>query len=171
MLHPDNKFMEQPWAAFKSRFSEKQEALFEKIMVSWNSVYENYNKYDEKIESLPDPYITDKNFVSKGNAGTPEWIEQVDRTHQDLPVLKNLNVSTKYPESAQKESSILFKRHLSMPYDGCLYAEALSGAQSYFSLLAYPPDDDYSRIKLIYELLETALLDITIIDERFESYL
>ncbi|MCF8350505.1 MAG: hypothetical protein K9H15_05015 [Bacteroidales bacterium] len=181
MLNPEyeKNFISDPWSIFKKHFSDKHQNLFEKILVSQNSIFRNYNKYEEDIETVP------KELLSKGDGGEKKlnisyWFNSYGSNQEieDLKTLSRITIDTGYPNDKEIQSSILFKRHLSRPYGiddkgekKVLYAEALSGAQSYFSLLKNPQDDYYSRIKMIYELMETALLKITIIDERFENYL
>jgi hypothetical protein len=154
-----------PWVTFSGSFNKKYEDLFNKLLISKKTIGQNYAKYEEDIETLPNEYLKKKTKNSDG------WIKSVKKeiVKPSLKTLESRVEIVKDIPDNDKDHTIVYKRHFK-PTGNYKYAEALSGSQSYFNLILSPPEDDYSKMLLIYELLETALIPIEIVDERMEQY-
>ncbi|NQU88750.1 MAG: hypothetical protein HQ541_23655, partial [Mariniphaga sp.] len=86
--------------------------------------------------------------------------------------INNDQLSKLIESEVEKKKIIYIKRHSTLT-KGYLYAEALSGAQNYFNLLinGNKKDHDYLNKKVLMQLIENAVTDILIIDERvFKFY-
>jgi len=81
---------------------------------------------------------------------------------EGFPIPKN---STKIVSGRDK---IIYARHkdLTKQFFQCVYFESLSGAASHFQLLESPPIDDYNKKKLLFQIIENALVRVGIVDER-----
>lgn len=119
-------------------------------------------KYDEYIETLPRCYISDD-----GNgSGKGLW--------KDITLFNNnkkINLIAK--EDDESLANAKYKRHgepEKNSEDSVFYHEALSGSQTYFSMLENPPEENYHKTKLALQLVENALATILIIDERAGNY-
>lgn len=154
-----------PWVTFSGSFNKKYEDLFNKLLISKKTIGQNYAKYEEDIETLPNEYL------KKKTKNSDDWIKAVKKeiAKSSLETLESRVEIVKDIPDNDKDHTVVYKRHFK-PTGNYMYAEALSGSQSYFNLILSPPVDDYSKILLVYELLETALIPIEIVDERMEQY-
>jgi len=63
-------------------------------------------------------------------------------------------------------NAIIYARHKELADNNTIYFESLSGAAQHFILLSNPPQDEYYKKKLLFQLVENALIRIAICDER-----
>lgn len=126
-------------------------------------------KYEERITTLPHGYS----------------INQTDGRESKKSVMKELNKNLSQVHiklvGDGDNPRIKYCRHDKDCPEGCLYAEALSGSQSYLNTLhriMHPSDSSQSQdpeqkdsIGMFVRLAENALMRVLIIDERVSNFL
>jgi len=113
-----------------------------------------YIRYEEETPTLPPIYRADKSVNTT---------IRLDKAINEL--VKVTITNNTYDE----RYDIAYDRHTLMTKQ--LYSEALSGSQTYFSILNHLPNDDYLKQKIGLQLVENALLRMVVIDERVAQYL
>ncbi|MFA8434941.1 MAG: hypothetical protein ACEPOZ_10540 [Marinifilaceae bacterium] len=177
-----------PFDTFSRNVGEQYRDVYERIMMLKNTIKRNYTKYNEDIETLPKYYRlsrADEDQYAKGgkhkqenivfenyyDKGRDIFFEEPDAKNNDVKKYKVKIKWASYQEVLdQPERSIVLKRHYNST-SKFMYAEALSGAQSYFNELHAAAKKGKIPDEMIYDIVETALLNVAIVDERFEEFM
>lgn len=124
------------------------------------------NKYEEDIETLPKVFRANG---SEGDTNYPKFIQEPENLI--LPNQFSIEKSDFLGkvDTESKKNTYIFTRHCTIGEGNIYnYVEALSGSQFYFSLLE-SEQSDFSN-KLLLQLIESATLNVLIIDERVSEY-
>ncbi|MGD2086352.1 MAG: hypothetical protein PVH61_09235 [Candidatus Aminicenantes bacterium] len=149
---------------YKESFNTHLKSIFDSTFkITESLVY----KDEEKIETVP--IILRKQKSS--NPDIKKIVEEINQLPSTLE--KKLNI-----EAVDKEvdGDIIYKRHTPECLGGVdkQYCEALSGSQSFFGILCSFLKEDKKEEpegkKILLQLIENALIQITIIDERIRDF-
>mgnify|MGYP006291187753 FL=1 len=112
-----------------------------------------YIRNEADTPTLPPIYRSDKSINKK---------IELDR---DIRNLVKLSITDNEDD---ERYDIAYNRHSLM--NKRLHSEALSGSQTYFSILNHLPENKYLKQKIGLQLIENALLRVVVIDERVAQY-
>ena len=149
-------------------FCNDRNAVFDRLVELLLSAFNTCNtllcKCEERIQTLPHGYsVTQNNQVQSDNT---------DKLNQQLAGLRIEIVDE------EDDRMIQYCRHDDQPPEECLYAEGLSGSQSYLNILSrimHPAngsqDNPENHIEMFVRLVENAFIRLLIIDERVLKFL
>lgn len=158
--------------------SVPEEDEFDALVESLNSMFlasDVYlRKYEERIATLPEAYRHDGSQEAVGKPGADDQTESL----QDIAdrLLTGHGTDKDGGKALSRDKIVKYSRHDRARPDKAIYAEALSGSQSYLNALARltaasGKDDRHAeRYAAVARLLENAFLRILIIDERVMNF-
>lgn len=152
---------------YREFIGEEFSDTYQLIQTAKKAIDFNYSKYEEDIETLPPYYQLSRNSQKHEN----EWSKVVSDFNnlEDGFEIKFVDFET---AKNNAENTIVFKRHYNANNElGFLYAESLSGSQFYFNELHLQSGTVNQKFDLLFYLLETAFIDLYIVDERFEDFI
>lgn len=146
---------------YKNHFIDHLKSLFDSLFeITRDMVY----KDEEKNETVP-------TVLRKRESSNPDIKKISEEINQFPSDMENkLNIETADKED---DGDIIYKRH-TPKYLGSIekqYCEALSGSQSFYGILCgYLKESSLEGQQFMLQLVENALLQITIIDERIRDF-
>ena len=152
-----------------------------KLIDKKSTVVDMFKKYEEDIETLPglfkettpnqDPKETSSSKDSEEESSDQDSNEEdTNFFKHKYPFGNNFEVNGNGNKNGVKEIFIKYKRHVSDKTDKDYYVEALSGCQSYFGAIENFVKSNNINDELAYQLIETGLLYITVVDERVYDF-
>jgi len=150
-----------PIDEYNSNFNAYLESVMEIIFtITKDLIY----KEEEDIETLP-PILKDQKSI---NPDFSKIVKEINSYSSDSGGVLELEVS-----DSEDSGDIIYKRHASrfLGKDQKRYCEALSGSQNFFGILCtYFKESEKKSQNILLQLIENALLHITIIDERIRDF-
>lgn len=147
---------------YKKYFVDYLNFVFDSIFeITKDLIY----KDEEKIDTLPTVLREQK--YSKPDI--KDIAKEINKFPSDLDLKKELNIED---SSNEDDGDIIYKRHTPkyLDSDEKQYCEALSGSQSFFGILCSYLNESIKGQEILLQLIENALLQITIIDERIRDF-
>ena len=155
--------------------SAPEEDVFSALVESLNSMFlasDVYlRKYEERISTLPEAYKHDGRDKIYGKESKEKDVQQIA---DELLLGKTQDGNISNDKNGNRKI-IKYSRHDKAKPEGAIYAEALSGSQSYLNALSrlispIGKDQHGERYAAVARLLENAFLRILIIDERVMNF-
>jgi len=121
-----------------------------------------FKQYEENIASLPDGFIVPNEKSRVAKSGTEDGLGRLP-----FEIVGNVKST-----EADDRKWIAYRRHdYSLKGERFLYAEPLSGTQSYLSqLMRLPSDNPIADAGIYVRLLENGLMRLLVIDERVAKF-
>jgi len=143
----------------------RNKKLITELISKKSTVVNFFKKYEEHIETLPDRFKESSEKYQKENQ---EKKEEKNKSYKKY--FNGTEIIDECPDNTTP-LNIKYKRHASAKTEEEYYVEALSGSQSYFTEIENFVKNGGEDNIFVYSLMETGLLDITVVDERvFEFY-